>query len=118
MNAFSRIETSFLAEAIALDLDLYEVTKDTKGERRGSPSLIGETRTVSVLKGIHEELQKIAFYGTGRPGKPKVVKLPRPKTAKDIHARRRAYETHLEIEAAITYVPRDEFDRVIEQHGG
>lgn len=118
MGAFSRIETSFLAEAIALDVELYEATKDRKGQRRTSPSLIGETRAVSILKGIHEELQKIAFYGTQRPGKPKVVRLPRPKTAADIAARRKAYETHLEIEAAITYVSRAEFDRAVAEHRG
>lgn len=72
---------------------------------------------MSVLKGIHEVLQTIAFYGTGRPGKPKVIKLPRPKTAKDIAAKREAYRKHLEIEAAITYVPREEFDRIVEEHG-
>lgn len=99
-------------------MELYEATKDRKGERRTSPSLIGETRTVSVLKGIHEELQKIAFYGTGRPGRPKVVRLPRPKTAADKWAREQAYKTHLEIEAAITYLPREEFDKAVRDYTG
>lgn len=99
-------------------MELYEATKDRKGERRTSPSLIGETREVSILKGIHEELQKIAFYGTGRPGRPKVVRLPRPKTAADEYRRHKAYQTHLEIEAALTFLPRDEFDRVVAEHRG
>lgn len=73
---------------------------------------------MSILKGIHEELQKIAFYGTQRPGRPKVVRLPRPKTAADRAARRAAYQVHLEIEAAITFVPREEFNRAVAEHGG
>jgi hypothetical protein len=117
ISAFSRIETSFLAEAIALDTELYDATKDRKQPRRTSPSLIGETREVSILKGMHELLQQIAFYGTQRPGRPKVVRMPRPKTAADFAAHRKAYETHLEIEASLKFVPRDEFKRVVAEQG-
>jgi hypothetical protein len=42
-------------------------------------------------KAIHEVLQSIAFYNTGRPGRPKITKIPRPKTAADIAARQRAW---------------------------
>jgi hypothetical protein len=112
------MSTTFTAEAIALDVDLYEATKDRQGKRRVSPSLLEETREVTLLKAIHEVLQSIAFYNTGRPGRPKITKIPRPKTAADIAARQRAWRTHQEIEAALHFVPREEFDRMVAERRG
>ncbi len=110
------MRTSYLAEAQSLDLELYEATKD-QPKRKSSPSLTEVDHATSVLMGIHELLQQLIHWSAaGAPrktGKPKVKPLPRPKTAADIYARRRAYETHLEIEAAIRFVPQDEFERVI-----
>lgn len=123
MSAFSRSPNSYLSEALALDMDLYERTRD-QPRRKDHGSLVEETPTVALLKLVVELLQQVAQYsanaagGLGVKGKAKVKALPRPVTARDKwerHEARRAFE-HLE--SVIRFVPPEEFDRKIAESGG
>jgi hypothetical protein len=118
VSALSDMSTSWLAQAQATDLELYEATKD-RPRRETDPLLVEETLVVSLLKGIHELLQQNTHYtaaaspkGTKRP---KVKRLPRPKTAEQMWARQEARRAHEHVESVLVFVPEDQWKRT---HGG
>lgn len=118
IDAFRHDSTTYLYEAMVTDVDLYEATKDQRGKRVADPSHVEETPTVALLKVLVEQNQAVIHWlssaapkGTRRP---KLSRMPRPKTAEQIWLRREARRAYDVVDAAIVYVPDDEFQRVIE----
>jgi hypothetical protein len=118
VQAFQRRRTSYLAQAMATDVEVYEQNLN-RPARRGdnAPELVEMDLSVSLFMGIHELLQQLVHWAAaGVPKgakKPRVRRLPRPKTAEQLYRRRKARESHERLEAEIVYVPQDEFDRII-----
>jgi hypothetical protein len=118
--ALSDMSNSWLAQAQATDLELYEATRD-RPRRKSDPLLVEETLVVSLLKGIHELLQQGTHYtaaaapkGTKRP---KVRRLPRPKTAAQLWAREESRRAFEHVESVLVYVPEDEWERSVNGEG-
>lgn len=117
-RAFEELSDTWLAQAKAVDVELYEMTRHLP-KRKASPLLVEESIEVSLLKGLNELMQQLVGWAAANTPKgtkkPQVKRLPRPETARQIMARveaRRAYE---HVEAALVYVPADESTTT---HGG
>jgi hypothetical protein len=116
VDAFDRMTTSYFTEARALDMELFEATKDMPPRKSLGPSLVEETPVVAILKGIHELLQQNVHFAAGASmskKKPKVTKLPRPKTSKDAWEQEQARQAYLHLEAVLNFVPQEQFEQTI-----
>jgi len=133
VTALQRRKTSYLAQAIALDEELYE--QSLQGPQRPpkkAPDLVEVGLSESLLMGIHEQLQQLnhwsavntaTAFGQQKPPKPKVKSLPRPETARNAVERRLAREAFQHFEDVIVFVPQEQFEQTIararaEQEGG
>lgn len=111
-----RRRDSYLAQAIATDLDLYN--PDADGRRRdSSPDLVEVDLGVSLLMSTVELLQQIRDFTAGHK-KPKVKAIPRPKTAKDLYERQQMRLAREHIESVLSFVPQEQWERTIAEAGG
>lgn len=95
-------------------MELYEASlQGPKVRSDPAPGLTEVDLTTSLLMGISEQLQQIAHYTAQAKGRPKIKRLPRPKTARDLYERRKAREAFEHLESVIKFVPREEFERTI-----
>lgn len=120
VGAFEELSDTWLAAAKATDLELYERTRHLP-RRRGTPLLVEETVVVSLLKGIVELLQQnIHYTAAGAPQKtkrPRVKRLPRPKTAAQLWAAAEARRAHEHIESVLVFVPERQWRAATGQAG-
>lgn len=90
--AFESRSNSFLAAAMASDVELYESTLDEDGNppegREFRPPLSEVGVAENILMKIYEELQVVSHRAGQLKGVPKVTPFPRPKTARDYHHER------------------------------
>lgn len=120
LSALRKRRTSYLAQAIATDVELYERnhSDDQPRRRKDPPDLVEVGLNESLLMGIHELLQQIAGFTAGQK-KPKVKPIPRPVTAAQLYARAEARKQYDEINAVLNFVSQDEFERgIAEANGG
>lgn len=99
VQALQRRRTSYLAQAMGTDVELYEANKD-KPRGRSNPDLVEYGLNESLLSSIHEVLQQIRDFTAGAK-KPKVKPLPRPITAKQIYNRRQARQAYDDVMSII-----------------
>jgi hypothetical protein len=107
-------------------MELYERTLDqprAKGEK--APDLVEFGLTESLLAGLHELLQQVVFWTSAnapkKAGKPKITKLPRPKTAKQLYDAEQDRKAFAHLESVIRFVPQEQWERTIalaQQAGG
>jgi len=123
LSVLQRRRTSYLAQAMATDVEEYERTLDrprVQGDR--SPDLVEVDLATSLLMGVHELLQQVVHFTAAaaprKTGRPKVVRLPRPKTAKHLYEAARRREAMAHLESVIRYVPQDEWERNIRDATG
>lgn len=100
-QALQRRRTSYLAQAMGLDVELYEANKD-KRRPKSNPDLVEFGLNESLLSSIHEVLQQIRDFTAGAK-KAKVKTLPRPITAKQKYDRRRAIEAYEDVMSKIRF---------------
>lgn len=118
VTAFQRRRTSYLAQAQATDVELYEQTIGQPPRTSdGAPDLSEVDLLVSLTMGVHELLQQVvhwtaasAPHGSRRPT---VRRLPRPKTAAQLYQRQKAREAHEWVESHLLFVDQSEFERII-----
>jgi hypothetical protein len=112
VTAFEELSDTWLAAAKATDVELYEQTRHLP-RRRSSPLLVEETAVVSLLKGILELLQQDVHYTAAaappKTKRPKVRRLPRPKTAAHLWAAAEARRAHEHVESVLVFVPEDQW---------
>lgn len=115
VDALRQRHDSYLAQAVATDVDLYAATKDLPGKRLATPLHVEETPTVALLKVLVEQNQAIVHWlAVAAPKgarRPKPARLPRPKTAAQLWERQQVRQAHEHIESVLVRVPTDEFIR-------
>jgi hypothetical protein len=121
--ALQRRRTSYLAQAMATDIEVYEQNlEQPRGRVERAPDLIEVDLATSILMGQHELLQQIVHFTAAnapkKTGRPKVTRLPRPKTAQQLYeaAERRNALAHLE--SVITFVPQEQWEHNLENAQG
>jgi hypothetical protein len=118
VKAFQRCRTSYLAQAMATDVELYEqnLNRPTR-QAESAPELVEMDLSASLLMGMHELLQQLVHWTAANvpkgAKKPRVKRLPRPQTATQLYTRRKAREAHERLETEIVYVPQAQFDRIV-----
>jgi hypothetical protein len=118
-GAFEELSDTWLAQAKATDVELYEATLN-QPRRRTAPPLVEESLQASLLKGIHELLQQLTHYTAANAPKgtkrPTVRRLPRPVTAQQLYARAQARAAYDHVEAALVFIPTEQWEQ--SQGGG
>jgi hypothetical protein len=116
LTALKRRRTSYLAQAIATDVELYEkhYTGESPRKRKSPPDLIEVGLAETLLMGIHELLQQVVGFTAGQK-KPKVKPIPRPETAAQIFARTEARKQYDLIMDVLNFVPQEQFERSVTQ---
>lgn len=113
-----RRHDSYLAQAIATDIELYEQNLNaTRGRVERAPDLVEFGPAESLLAGIHELMQQIVWWTSAnapkKAGKPKVTKLPRPKTAKQLYEADLSRKAFAHMQSVVKFVPQDVWERNI-----
>lgn len=122
-TALQRRRDSYLAQAIATDVELYEQSLGRpKGRVERSPDLVEFDLNSSLLMGIHEVLQQVLHFAAAaapkKAGKAKVKPLPRPKTAKHLYDAVKTREAVAHIESVLKFVPQAQFEETIAKASG
>lgn len=99
---------------MATDTELYEEQLNagydpSKNKGDPAPDFTELDTQTSLLMAIHELLQTNLHFVSKQKGKPKVERLPRPKTAQQLYERRKAREASEFIESMIQFVPRERY---------
>lgn len=118
-NALKRRRDSYLAQAIALDVDLYEehvrVHGEPKGKHVAPPDLVEVDVLVSLMMTQVDLTRSVLHYVSAaapkNTKKPKNKPLPRPKTAADIYKSRKARETYDHLQAVLVFVDDEQWKR-------
>lgn len=118
VTALQRRRTSYLAQAMATDVEAYEQSLDQpKGRVERAPDLVEVDLATSILMGMHEVLQQLVWFTSAAAPKgtrhPKITRLPRPKTAKHLYEAAQTREALAHLESVITFVPQDQWERTI-----
>ena len=121
--ALQRRRTSYLAQAQATDVELYEQSLERPVRRSdNAPDLSEVDLSVSLMMGVHELLQQVVHWtAAGAPKgarRPTVRRLPRPRTAAYLYHRKQARDAHQWVESHLTFVDNAEFDRITIEGGG
>lgn len=119
IEAFKARSTSYLAEAISLDVEMYEMFEDEHDKRKKSVNAPSSTEVdflTSILMGMYSLMQQQVHYTAAqcppKTKKAKVKPLPVPKTAKDLLEKRRAQEANNEALSVISWVSPEEYQRM------
>lgn len=122
-SALKRRRDSYLRQAIALDVDLYEDHVRTHGEpkpRAAEPPELVEIDLPTSLAMSQLEISRLILHYVSSQSqkgtkKPKVKPLPRPKTAADIYKARKARETYEHLQGVLVFVPDEQWKRNISE---
>lgn len=99
-QALQRRRDSYLAQAMAQDVELVKATMEQK--RSGHPDLVEFGILEALLTTIVEQNQILIGFAAGQK-KPKVTKLPRPVTGEQRLRRQLAREAHDNIAAVLRF---------------
>lgn len=120
VEAFRRKRTSFLSAALITDVELYEQSVDKPEPAPTPPDHIDETAELAVLRLVSEQLQQVVhFVASQSPkaaGSPKVKRLPRPLTARDVFMRRNAVRGFAGLESKFKFVSNEEYAENVRRH--
>lgn len=107
VQAFMSMTRSHLAAAMALDMDLFESRLDEHGnlpiEPPGHPPLTEVGTVESLLMSLIELMQANNHYSANQKGKPKIVRIERPLTAKEIYLERLRNENREDIWSVVRF---------------
>jgi len=120
--ALQRRRTSYLAQAQATDVELYEQSIDRPVRRADTaPDLSEVDLAVSLMMGVHELLQQVVHWTAASAPKgarrPTIRRLPRPRTAAQLYQRKQARDAHQWVESHLTFVDAVEFERITSEGG-
>jgi hypothetical protein len=122
VTALQRRRNSYLAQAMATDLDLYEENLDRPTRAERAPDLVEVDLATSLLMGVHELLQQVVWFTASaapkKAGRPKITRLPRPKTAKHLYEAAQTAAALEHLDSVIRYVPEIEWRKTIAEAGG
>jgi len=118
VDKIARLRTSFLYEALITDVDLYLESEDDEDRPALPPPFIEETPEVSLLRKMVEQNDASHHYLAQQKGRPRVRALPVPRSARDEAIARNTRESFKALEAAITFVSEEQFERTLREHEG
>jgi len=106
VTALQRRRTSYLAQAMGTDVELYEATVD-QPRPTPHPDLVEFGLPETLLTGIHELLQQILWWSSATAPKgskkPKIKRLPVPITAKHRYDRAQAQRAYDDVMSLIRF---------------
>lgn len=112
IQAFMNMAKSHLSAAMALDMDLFESRLDEDGnlpiEPPGHPPLTEIGTVESLLMTLIELMQANNHYSANQKGRPKITRIERPLTAKELYLKRLRDENREDIMSVVRFV--DEVD--------
>lgn len=101
LQTLRRRRTSYLAQAMANDMELYKASLD-QPRPKNHPDLVEYDLQTSVLVGMHEILQQIRDFTAGAK-KAKVKPLPRPVTAEQRYKRQKAKQAYEDVMSLLVF---------------
>jgi hypothetical protein len=107
---------------MACDVELYEENLDRPTRAARAPDLVEVDLATSLLMGVHELLQQVVHFTASsapkKAGRPKITRLPRPKTAKHLYEAEQTAQALAHLDSVIRFVPETEWRKTIAEAGG